>query len=144
MIIVGYVVLSLTRPGFHLPAAGDPHRARHRWASPPVGSRARPASPARCCRPTCTASACGPGAYVFALATLFFGFALVQTIALFGVGLYTATRLAREPAGAGARSPSRCRSASWAARRISVQTFNRVILALLLASAVALVHEAFA
>jgi uncharacterized membrane protein YfcA len=82
-----------------------------------------------------------PRAYVFALATLFFGFALVQTIALFGVGLYTGNRLAESllalvPIAVALPLGSR------AARRISVTTFNRVILAMLLASAVALVHEA--
>jgi uncharacterized membrane protein YfcA len=139
-IIVVYVVLSLTRPGFHFPARVT------RIASPPVGVAAGGLQGATgISGPLLSTYLHGfgmrPRAYVFALATLFFGFALVQTIALFGVGLYTGNRLAESllalipiavalPLGA------------WAARKVSVTTFNRVVLVLLLASAVALVHEA--
>jgi uncharacterized membrane protein YfcA len=139
-IIVGYVVLSLTHPGFHLPPRVT------RIASPPVGVAAGGLQGATgISGPLLSTYLHGfglrPRAYVFALATLFFGFALVQTIALFGVGLYTESRLV-ESLLALVPIAVALPLGSWAARRISVRTFNRAILALLLASAAALVHEA--
>ena len=135
-----YVVLSLTRPGFHLPPRVT------RIASPPVGVAAGGLQGATgISGPLLSTYLHGfglrPRAYVFALATLFFGFALVQTIALFGVGLYTESRLL-ESLLALVPIAVALPLGSWAARRVSVTTFNRVVLALLLASAVALVHEA--
>ena len=139
-IIVVYVVLSLTRPGFHFPPRVT------RIASPPVGIAAGGLQGATgISGPLLSTYLHGfglrPRTYVFALSALFFGFALVQTVALFGVGLYTGNRLLESllalipiavalPLG------------SWAARRISVTTFNRAVLVLLLVSAAALVHEA--
>jgi uncharacterized protein len=139
-IIIVYVVLSLTRPGFHFPPKVT------RIASPPVGVAAGGLQGATgISGPLLSTYLHGfglrPRAYVFAVGTLFFGFALVQTIALLFVGLYTRSRLAESllalipiavalPLG------------SWAARRVSVTTFNRVVLVLLLASAAALMHEA--
>ena len=138
-IIVVYVVVSLTRPGFHFPPSVT------RVASPPVGIAAGGLQGATgISGPLLSTYLHGfgmrPRTYVFALSTLFFGFALVQTIALFGVGLYTDSRLLESllalipiaialPLG------------SWAATKVSVTTFNRVVLVLLLASATALVHE---
>jgi uncharacterized membrane protein YfcA len=137
---VGYVVLSLTHPGFHLPPRVT------RIASPPVGVAAGGLQGATgISGPLLSTYLHGfglrPRAYVFAVATLFFGFALVQTIALFGVGLYTDSRLV-ESLLALVPIAVALPLGSWAARRISVRTFNRAILALLLASAAALVHEA--
>ena len=139
-LIIGYVVLSFARPGFHLPPRVT------RVASPPVGVAAGGLQGATgISGPLLSTYLHGfglrPRAYVFALATLFFGFALVQTVSLVAVGLYTPSRLAQSllalipiavalPLG------------SWAARRMSVTAFNRVVLVLLLASAVALAHEA--
>lgn len=139
-IIVVYVVLSLARPGFHFPPKVT------RIASPPVGVAAGGLQGATgISGPLLSTYLHGfglrPRAYVFALSTLFFGFALVQTIALLVVGLYTGSRLAESflalipiavalPLGA------------WAAGKVSVRTFNRAVLVLLLASAVALLHEA--
>lgn len=141
-IIVVYVVLSLTRPGFHFP------RKVTRIASPPVGIAAGGLQGATgISGPLLSTYLHGfglrPRAYVFALATLFFGFALVQTIALFGVGLYTESRLL-ESLLALVPIAVALPLGSWAARRVSVTTFNRAVLALLLASAAALVHEAVA
>jgi len=139
-IIVGYVVLSFARPGFHLPPRVT------RVASPPVGVAAGGLQGATgISGPLLSTYLHGfglrPRAYVFALATLFFGFALVQTVSLVAVGLYTPNRLAQSllalipiavalPLG------------TWAARKVSVATFNRVVLVLLLASAIALAHQA--
>ena len=141
-IIVGYVVLSLTRPGFHFPPRVT------RIASPPVGVAAGGLQGATgISGPLLSTYLHGfgmrPRAYVFALATLFFGFALVQTIALFSVGLYTDGRLV-ESLLALVPIAIAVPLGSWAARRISVRTFNRAVLALLLASAAALAHEAVA
>jgi uncharacterized membrane protein YfcA len=141
-IIVVYVVLSLTRPGFHFPPKVT------RIASPPVGLAAGGLQGATgISGPLLSTYLHGfgmrPRAYVFALATLFFGFALVQTIALFGVGLYTGNRLA-ESLLALVPIAIALPLGSWAAGKVSVRTFNRAVLVLLLASAVALVHEAVA
>ena len=118
------------RPGFTLPAAVT------RVASPPVGlvapagCRARRASPARCCRPTCTASACRRAPTSSRWRRCSSCFSSVQAIDAVGVGLYT-----RQPAAESLLAlvpiPSRCRSASRAARKLSAQTFQRVVLVLL-------------
>lgn len=139
-IIVGYVALSLARPGFHLPPGVT------RIASLPVGVAAGGLQGATgISGPLLTTYLHGfglrPRAFVFALATLFFAFALVQTAALFAVGLYTGSRLlesllALVPIAVALPLGAR------AARRLSAATFNRAVLALLLASAVALVLEA--
>ena len=84
-----------------------------------------------------------PRAYVFSLAVLFFVGAVVQTVTLAAVGLYTGDRLVESlltlipiavflPAG------------SWAAKRLSRETFQRVTLLLVAASAVSLVHQVIA
>ena len=139
-IILVYVVISLTRPGFHFPPKVT------RIASPPVGVAAGGLQGATgISGPLLSTYLHGfglrPRAYVFALATLFFGFALVQTVALFGLGLYTGNRLG-ESLLALVPIAVALPLGSWAARRVSVTTFNRAVLVLLLASAVALVHEA--
>jgi uncharacterized membrane protein YfcA len=139
-IIIGYVVLSFARPGVRFPPRVT------RVASPPVGVAAGGLQGATgISGPLLSTYLHGfglrPRAYVFALSTLFFGFALVQTVALASVGLYTASRLAESllaliPIAVALPMGSR------AARRVSVATFNRVVLVLLLASAVALAHQA--
>ena len=141
-IIVVYVVVSLSRPGFRLPTKVT------RLASPPVGVLAGSLQGATgISGPLLTTYLHGfglrPRTYVFALATLFFGFALVQTVALVAVGLYTRSRLL-ESCLALVPIAVALPLGSWAARRVSVRTFNRAVLLLLLASAVALVHEAVA
>jgi uncharacterized membrane protein YfcA len=81
-----------------------------------------------------------PRAYVFSLAALFFVGALVQTVTLAVLGLYTTTWLVESlltlipiavflPVG------------SLAARRLSRATFQRVTLLLVAASAVSLLHD---
>jgi len=139
-IIVCYVVLSLSRRGIQL----SPRVTR--IASPPVGIAAGGLQGATgISGPLLTTYLHGfglrPRAYVFALATLFFGFALVQTVALVAVGLYTEGRLA-ESLLALVPVAVALPLGSWAARRVSATTFNRVVLVLLLASAVALAHDA--
>jgi uncharacterized protein len=141
LVIVGYIVLALTRPGFTIPARVT------RVASPPVGLLAGGLQGATgISGPLLTTYLHGfglaPRAYVFALSTLFFVFSTVQAITLAGVGLYTPTRLLESllalvpillalPLG------------SRAARRLSRATFQRVILVLLAASVVSLLHDTF-
>ena len=141
-LIVVYVIVSLTRPGFRFPPEVT------RIASPPVGIVAGGLQGSTgVSGPLLTTYLHGfglrPRAYVFALATLFFGFALVQTGALVWFGLYTDHRLL-ESLLALVPIAVALPLGSWAARRISVRTFNRVVLLLLLASAAALAHEAVA
>jgi uncharacterized membrane protein YfcA len=141
VVIVGYIVLALTKPGFTIPARVT------RVASPPVGLVAGGLQGATgISGPLLTTYLHGfglaPRAYVFALSTLFFVFSTVQAITLAGVGLYTPTRLLESllalvpillalPLG------------SRAARRLSRATFQRVILVLLAASVVSLLHDTF-
>src|ERR671911_2361562 len=136
-IIVVYVVLSLTRPGFHFP------RRVTRIASPPVGVAAGGLQGATgISGPLLSTYLHGfglpPRVYVFALSTLFFAFSVVQTTTLFSVGLYTPERvveslLALVPIAVVLPLGSRM------ARRLSARTFQRVVLVLLTASAAALV-----
>jgi uncharacterized protein len=132
-------VLSLARPGFTLPERVT------RVASPPVGLIAGGLQGATgISGPMLTTWLHGfglkPRAFVFATSTLFFVFAAVQAVTLAGVGLYTTERVVQSllalvpilltlPLG------------SAAARRLSPQTFQRVVLVLLAASFVSLVHD---
>jgi uncharacterized membrane protein YfcA len=116
-----------------------------RWASPPVGLVAGGLQGATgISGPLLTTWLHGfgmkPRAFVFAISTLFFVFAVVQMVTLFGVGLYTSERVVQSllalipialalPLG------------SAAARRLSPATFQRIVLVLLAASVVSLVHD---
>jgi uncharacterized membrane protein YfcA len=141
-VIVGYIVIALVHPGFTIPARVT------RFASPPVGLAAGGLQGATgISGPLLTTYLHGfglpPRAYVFALSTLFFVFSTVQAITLAGVGLYTPTRvleslLALVPILVALPLGSR------AARRLSRETFQRVILVLLAASVVSLLHDTFA
>jgi hypothetical protein len=141
-VIVGYIVIALVHPGFTIPARVT------RFASPPVGLAAGGLQGATgISGPLLTTYLHGfglpPRSYVFALSTLFFVFSTVQAITLAGVGLYTPTRvleslLALVPILVALPLGSR------AARRLSRETFQRVILVLLAASVVSLLHDTFA
>ena len=141
-VILGYIVLSLARPGFTLPAGVT------RVGSGPVGLVAGGLQGATgISGPLLTTWLHGfgmpPRTYVFAISTLFFVFSTVQAITLAGVGLYTPIRLLESllalipillalPLGVRA------------ARKLSPQTFQRVILVLLAASVVSLIHDTLA
>ena len=138
---VGYIVLALLKPGFTLPAPVM------RVGAAPVGLVAGGLQGATgISGPLLTTWLHGfglpPRAYVFAISSMFFVFSTVQTVTLAGIGLYTPTRLLESllalvpillalPLGVRA------------ARRLSAQTFQRVILVLLAASVVSLVHDTF-
>jgi uncharacterized membrane protein YfcA len=141
VVIAVYIVLSLAKPGFTLPESVT------RVGSGPVGLVAGGLQGATgISGPLLTTWLHGfglpPRAYVFAISSLFFVFSSVQTITLLGVGLYTPTRLVQSllallpillalPLGVRA------------AKRLSPQTFQRVILVLLAASVVSLVNDTF-
>jgi uncharacterized membrane protein YfcA len=142
VVIAVYIVLAVLKPGFTLPARVT------RVGSAPVGLVAGGLQGATgISGPLLTTWLHGfglpPRAYVFALSSLFFVFSTVQAITLAGVGLYTPSRLLESllallpillvlPLGVRA------------ARKLSAQTFQRVILVLLAASVVSLVHDTFA
>jgi uncharacterized protein len=142
VVIVAYIVIVLVHPGFHLPARLT------RVTSPPVGLVAGGLQGSTgISGPLLTTYLHGyqlpPRAYVFSLSVLFCVGAMVQTITLAAVGLYTGTRFIQSlltlipialflPAG------------SWAAKRLSRTTFQRVTLVLVAASAVSLLHEVIA
>jgi uncharacterized membrane protein YfcA len=140
-VIATYIVLSLSRPHFRIPARVT------RYASPPVGLVAGGLQGATgISGPLLTTWLHGfglkPRAFVFAISTLFFVFAVVQAVTMVGVGLYTTERVVQSllalvpialtlPLG------------TKAARRLKPQTFQRVILVLLAASVVSLLHDTF-
>ena len=142
VVIVGYIVIALAHPGFRLPPGLT------RVTSPPVGLAAGGLQGSTgISGPLLTTYLHGyqlmPRAYVFSLAVLFFVGAVVQTVTLAAVGLYTGDRLVESlltlipiavflPAG------------SWAAKRLSRETFQRVTLLLVAASAVSLIHQVIA
>jgi uncharacterized protein len=142
VVIVAYIVIVLVHPGFHLPASLT------RITSPPVGLLAGGLQGSTgISGPLLTTYLHGfqllPRAYVFSLAVLFCVGAVVQTLTLAVVGLYTTTRLIESlltlipialflPAG------------SWAAKRLSRATFQRVTLLLVGASAISLLHDVLA
>lgn len=139
VVIVAYIVIVLVHPGFRLPPRFT------RIASPPVGLVAGGLQGSTgISGPLLTTYLHGyqlvPRAYVFSLAVLFCVGAVVQTVTLAVVGLYTGTRLVESlltlipivlflPAG------------SWAAKRLSRETFQRITLVLVAASAVSLLHD---
>jgi uncharacterized protein len=142
LVITGYIVLALARPGFTIPARVT------RVASPPVGLVAGGLQGATgISGPLLTTWLHGfgmkPRAFVFAISTLFCVFAVVQAVTLAGIGLYTTERVVQSllalipialtlPLG------------SAAARRLSPLTFQRIVLVLLAASVVSLLHDTFA
>jgi uncharacterized protein len=142
LVIAVYIVLSLARPGFTLPATVT------RIGSAPVGLVAGGLQGATgISGPLLTTWLHGfglpPRAFVFALSSLFFVFSSVQAVTLAGIGLYTPARLLESllallpillalPLGVRA------------ARRLSPLTFQRVVLVLLAGSVVSLVHDTFA
>jgi uncharacterized protein len=142
LVIVVYIVLAVAKPGFTLPERVT------RVGSGPVGLVAGGLQGATgISGPLLTTWLHGfgmaPRAYVLALSSLFFVFSTVQTVTMFGVGLYTPSRLVESllallpilvalPLGVRA------------ARRLSAQTFQRVVLVLLAASVVSLVRDTFA
>jgi uncharacterized membrane protein YfcA len=142
LVIVVYIVVATLRPGFTIPARIT------RLASPPVGLAAGGLQGATgISGPLLTTYLHGfglpPRAYVFSLSVLFFVFSSAQAVTLAGVGLYTPVRLLESllalvpillalPLGVRA------------ARRLSPQTFQRVVLVLLAASVVSLLHDTFA
>jgi uncharacterized membrane protein YfcA len=139
-VIVVYVVVALAHPGFRFP------ERLTRFASPPVGLVGGGLQGSTgISGPLFTTYLHGfqlaPRVYVFSLAVLFCVGAVVQAITLAVIGLYTAAWLAQSllallpiavflPIG------------SAAARRISPDTFQRIVLVLVAASAVSLVHNA--
>lgn len=141
-VIVAYIVIVLVHPGFHLPPRIT------RVTSPPVGLVAGGLQGSTgISGPLLTTYLHGyqllPRAYVFSLAVLFCVGAIVQTVTLAAVGLYTGTRFVESlltlipialflPAG------------SWAAKRLSRTTFQRVTLVLVAGSAVSLLHDVVA
>lgn len=141
VVILCYIGLSLTKPGFTLPARLT------RVGSAPIGLVAGGLQGATgISGPLLTTWLHGfglpPRVYVFAISSLFFVFSTVQAITLAGVGLYTPTRLLESllalvpillalPLGVRA------------ARKLSAQTFQRVVLVLLAASVVSLIHDTF-
>ena len=142
VVILGYIVLSVLRPGFTLPAAVT------RIGSAPVGLAAGGLQGATgISGPLLTTWLHGfglpPRAYVFALSLLFLVFSSVQAVTLAVVGLYPPARLLESllalvpilvalPLGVRA------------ARRLSARTFQRAVLVLLGASVVSLVHDTLA
>lgn len=139
-VIVCYIAVALAHPGFRFPPRFT------RLASPPVGLAAGGLQGSTgISGPLLTTYLHGyqlrPRAFVFSLATLFFVGAVVQALTLAAVGLYTGNRLAESlwtlvpiavflPLG------------SAAAKRLSPETFQRIVLVLVAASAVSLVHDA--
>ena len=142
LVIVVYIALSVARPGFTLPVRVQ------RVGAGPVGLVAGGLQGATgISGPLLTTWLHGfgmpPRTYVFALASLFFVFSSVQAVTLAGVGLYTPSRLLESllalvpillalPLGVRA------------ARTLSAQTFQRVVLVLLAVSVVSLVNDTFA
>jgi uncharacterized protein len=139
-VIVLYITVALAHPGFRFPPRVT------RVASPPVGLAVGGLQGATgISGPLVTTYMHGyqlaPRAYVFSLAALFCIGAVVQTITLAAVGLYSSTSLGQSlltlvpivlflPLG------------SRAARRLSPQSFQRIVLVLVAASAISLLHDA--
>jgi len=142
VMIIVYILLATFRPGFTF------SRRVTRVASPPVGIAAGGLQGATgISGPLLSTYLHGfgmpPRAYVFALSTLFCASALVQTVTLLGVGLYTPERLA-ESALALIPIAIALPLGVRAARRISPETFQRLVLVLLAVSALSLLHDAIA
>ena len=140
IIIVGYVAVSTFHPGLTL----SPRVTR--FASPPVGLVAGGLQGATgISGPLLSTYIHGfnlpPAAYVLSVTVLFAVFSVVQTVTLFGIGLYTAPRILESllalipialllPVG------------TRVSRRLSALAFKRIILILLLVTAVKLIYDA--
>ena len=140
VMILAYVAVVTLHPGFSL----SPRVTR--YSSPPVGLLAGGLQGATgISGPLLTTYLHGyalpPHAYVFSLSVLFVVFSIVQTATLFGIGLYTPERLGESllalipiavllPLG------------TRVSRRLSAETFKRIILVLLLATATKLIYDA--
>jgi len=141
VMIIVYIVLALVHPGFTLPARVT------RVAAPGVGLAAGGLQGATgISGPLVSTWVHGyglpPRAYVFALSAIFGVLSAVQVVALTGVGLYTQARLVESllaiiPIAIGLPLGTA------AAKRLSRQTFQRVVLVLLAASAIKLLNDAF-
>lgn len=139
-IILGYVAVSTFRPGFSFSPAVT------RFSSPPVGLVAGGLQGATgISGPLLSTYIHGfglpPQAYVLSISVLFVAFSIVQTVTLFGIGMYTPERVVESllaivpiaillPLGARV------------SRRLSAGAFKRVILVLLVATAVKLIYDA--
>lgn len=139
-IILGYVAVSTFRPGFSFSPAVT------RFSSPPVGLVAGGLQGATgISGPLLSTYIHGfglpPQAYVLSISVLFVAFSIVQTVTLFGIGMYTPERVGESllaivpiaillPLGARV------------SRRLSAGAFKRVILVLLVATAVKLIYDA--
>lgn len=140
VIIIGYVVVATLHPDFHF----SPRLTR--YASPPVGLVAGGLQGATgISGPLLSTYIHGfglpPQAYVVSLSVLFIVFSVMQTVTLFGIGLYTPDRILESllalvpiavllPLG------------TKVARRWSAATFKRVILGLLVLTACKLLVDA--
>ena len=142
LIIVGYVVVSTFKPDFTL----SPQLTR--LSSPPVGLVAGGLQGATgISGPLLTTYLHGfglaPQGYLFSISVLFVVFSIVQTVTLFGIGLYTQPRI-MESLLAMVPIVLLLPLGTRAARRLSARTFKRVILLLLLATAAKLIYDAVA
>jgi uncharacterized membrane protein YfcA len=141
VVIIAYITIALVHPGFTIPPRIT------RWASPPIGLAAGGLQGATgISGPLLTTWLHGfglkPRAYVFALSALFFVSALVQAGTLASIGLYTRESLIESLLALipiGLTLPL----GTAAAKRLSPQTFQRVVLVLLAASVVSLIRDAF-
>ena len=142
LIIIGYVAMSTLRPDFHF----GPRLTR--YASPPVGLVAGGLQGATgISGPLLTTYLHGfglpPSGYVFSTSVLFSVLSVVQVVTLIGIGLYTQPRiieslLAMIPIALFLPLGTRM------TRNMSARTFKRVILILLVASAIKLIYDAIA
>lgn len=140
VIIIGYVVVSTLRPDFTF----SPKITR--YVSPPLGLVAGGLQGATgISGPLLSTYVHGfglpPQGYVFSISVLFIVFSIVQTVTLFGIGLYTQPRIVESllalvpialllPLG------------TFAARRLSAHAFKRIILLLLVGTACKLLYDA--
>ncbi|MGH3326679.1 MAG: sulfite exporter TauE/SafE family protein [Streptomycetales bacterium] len=141
-VIVAYVVVFLTKPGFALPARLT------RLLSPVVGLASGALQGATgICGPLLATYLHGfrlrPRAYVFAVTALFLVFAVTQVLAVAQVGLFTARRLGE---GLLALVPMAVALPAGMAfsRRLNHRTFDLIVLALLAFMGVKLLYDGFA
>ncbi len=141
LLILAYVAIVVLHPGFSL------SRRFTRIASPPVGLVAGGLQGVTgVSGPLVSTYLHGfslpPHAYILSITVVFIVFSIVQTVTLFGIGLYTPDRvgeslLALIPIAMLLPLGSRL------SRRVSVETFKRLILALLVVTAAKLLYDAF-
>ncbi len=142
LIIIGYVAMSTLRPEFRF----SPRATK--FSSPPVGLVAGGLQGATgISGPLLSTYIHGfglpPQGYVLSLSVLFVVFSVVQTVTLFGLGMYTPPRIAESLLALipiALLLPLGTRAARW----LSARTFKRVILLMLLATACKLLYDALA